>query len=246
MHPNIQIFPNINELSCAAADIFIESANRAINANDCFTVALAGGSTPKFLYKLLASAEYKAKVDWTKTFFFWGDERCVPIDSDESNFKMASENLLLPAAVPANNIRRFNTELEPDRAAVIYETTLETFFQLKSGELPRFDLILLGMGADGHTASIFPHTAAVGETSKLAIANFVPKFDAFRLTLTPPVINNAAQVVFLISGADKADALNEVINGARQPELFPSQLIQPANGELSFLVDAGAAAKLQK
>ena len=242
----IKIFSNISELNNFAADKFIETGNLAIKNNGRFTVALAGGSTPKALYRLLTTKEFSGQIDWHKVFFFFGDERNVAPDDEESNFRMANENLLEPLQIPAGNIFRWQTEIgDAEKTAENYQSALSNFFELPENDFPRFDLILLGMGDDGHTASLFPFSKALGETAKIAAANFVEKFDTTRLTLTFPVINNAANVVFLIGGTAKADALKEVLEGEPQPEKFPSQNVKPTNGDLFWLVDAPAARLLK-
>jgi 6-phosphogluconolactonase len=242
----IKIFIDLEELNSFAAENFIDAGRVAIERNGKFTVALAGGSTPKVLYKLLASEKFRAQIDWRKVFFFFGDERNVPIDSDESNFRMANESLLKPLEIQPENVFRWRTELgNAQEIAEKYEKTVKEFFVLKKNEFPRFDLILLGMGDDGHTASLFPFSKALNETEKIAVVNYVEKFDTNRLTLTFPAINNAANVVFLISGAAKANALKEVLQGASQSEKFPSQNVNPKNGDLFWLVDREAASLLK-
>lgn len=238
----IKKFSNITELNDFAAAKFIEIGNPAIKNSGRFTVALAGGSTPKALYRLLTTKEYSSRIDWRKVFFFFGDERNVAPDDEESNFRMANENLLHPLQIPAENIFRWQTELgDAEKTADTYQETVVKFFDLANGKLPRFDLILLGMGDDGHTASLFPFSNALNETEKIAVSNRVEKLDTIRLTLTFPAINNAANVIFLIGGAAKAGALKEVLEGAPQPEKFPSQNVEPTNGNVFWLVDAPAA-----
>jgi 6-phosphogluconolactonase len=180
---------------------------------------------------------------WERINFFWGDERHVPPDHAESNYRMTHEALLAKAPVRAANIHRIKGEyLDPQSAAAEYEGVLRKSFGLSSTELPRFDLVLLGLGPDGHTASLFPGTAALAERERLVVANWVEKFNAFRITMTLPVLNNAASVIFLVSGEGKATVLREVLEGGR--DRFPSQLIRPADGTLLWLVDAAAAALL--
>jgi 6-phosphogluconolactonase len=234
----IEIFPNSDELNRFAAEKFIEIGSKAIKNRGRFSVALAGGSTPKSLYQLLASAEYKNKIPWGSVFFFFGDERNVAADSDESNFKMANENLFEPLNIDEDKIYRWETEFRmPEKIAEDYADIMEYFFR----GFPKFDLILLGMGADGHTASLFPFSQALNETEKIAVANPVEKLKTTRLTLTFPVICNARNVIFLVKGEDKAETLHEVLRGEFQPEKFPSQNVKPENGELFWLVDEAAA-----
>ncbi|MFY9979529.1 MAG: 6-phosphogluconolactonase, partial [Candidatus Sulfotelmatobacter sp.] len=184
-------------------------------------------------------------LPWERMFFFFGDERHVPPDDLESNFRMANESLLSKVPIPAGNIFRVPSE-NPDAsaAAEAYEKSLRSFFGLQPGEFPRFDLILLGMGPDGHTASLFPETAALQEKSRLVVANWVEKLKTHRITVTLPVINAARRVLFLVSGTDKAAALHEVLEGKQPAEKYPSKLVRPTNGKLIWLVDRAAASGL--
>ncbi len=238
----IKIFSDVEQLNRFAADKFVEIADVSIRSNGRFTIALSGGSTPKSLYQSLSSDEYKNKIDWSKVFFFFGDERNVAPDNKDSNFRMANENLFTPLQIPAENILRWHTEIED--AGIIaddYETAILLFFALEEERFPRFDLILLGMGEDGHTASLFPHTDALKATERNALANPIEKLDTTRLTLTFPVINNAANVMFLVQGADKAETLREVLQGEFQPEKYPAQAVKLNGGELFWLVEKEAA-----
>ncbi len=239
----IKIFDDAEQLNRFAAEKFVEIADEAIENRRQFTVALAGGSTPKSLYHLLASDEYENKVDWSKIFFFFGDERNVaPLDA-ESNFRMANENLFLPLQITEENIFRWQTELKDARLITEeYEKTLLIYFKTR---FPPFDLFLLGMGDDGHTASLFPFSEALNETERVAVANPVEKLDTIRFTLTFPVINNARNVIFLVKGADKAETLRAVLQGEFQPEKYPSQNVKPINGNLFWLVDREAARLLK-
>lgn len=244
--PEIQILANAGELSRRAAAEFVRLAQEAIHTKGSFTVALAGGSTPKGLYSLLAAdASLREQLRWDKIHFFWADERHVPPDHAESNYRMVHEAMLSKAPVPSANIYRVMSEY-PDAtlAAEEYERTLREFFHVAAGQFPRFDLVLLGMGPDGHTASLFPETEALREQSRLVVANWVGKLKAYRITMTAPVLNHAACVIFLVSGEEKAEALRAVICGEAQPERFPSQLIQPVGGRLLWLVDQAAAQSL--
>ncbi len=230
------------EVSHRGAELFVRLADEAVSSTDRFTVALSGGSTPRALYALLASDQFREQVPWSKVHLFWGDERCVPPDHPDSNYRMTRETLLEKAPILDENVYRMPAELEDHiRAAAQYEQTLKTFFQVPIGGLPSFDLILLGMGDDGHTASLFPGTAALEETERLVAANYVEKFGTYRLTLTVPLINQAANVAFLITGDSKASVLREVLEGEHQPERFPSQLVRPVKGQLVFIVDRAAA-----
>lgn len=241
MPQNIFISENLQALSRAAAENFVRLGAEAIEKNNRFTLALSGGSTPKMLFQTLASDEFRLQIDWTKTFFFFGDERCVPPDSAESNYRMARENLFESLNIKPENVFRWQTEFVPAIAAEDYENQLKDFFALKENEIPRFDLILLGMGADGHTASLFPETGALDETEKLAVANLVEKFASFRLTFTFPLINNAANIIFLIAGAEKAETVKIVLKGEFEPQKFPAQNVKPRSGNLFYFMDKEAA-----
>jgi 6-phosphogluconolactonase len=243
---DIRIVPDPPSLFQAAADDFVSQATSTVKAQDRFTVALSGGSTPRGLFGLLA-AQYRERLPWNKMFFFWGDERHVPPDSSESNYRMAYEALLSKVPVPPANVFRVPAE-DPDasHAAATYERTLREFFRLPAGAFPRFDLILLGMGPDGHTASLFPGSSAVADRSHLVVATWVDKFKTDRITFTAPVINQARVVTFLVAGADKAATLREVLEGSQPAELYPSKLIKPADGSLIWLMDQAAAAALSR
>ena len=244
MSADVRIVADPAALFEAAAEEFAGLADSAVAKNGRFTVALSGGSTPKSLYGLLA-AHYRERLSWDRMFFFWGDERHVPPDHPESNYRMAFEAMLSKVAVPAGNIFRVPAE-NPDAtvAASQYEQTLRDFFKAPVGAVPRLDLVLLGMGPDGHTASLFPGTTALQETSRLVVANWVEKFKTQRITLTLPVITAAAAVTFLVSGSDKAATLKEVLEGKQPPERFPSKLIRPTSARLVWMVDQAAAAEL--
>lgn len=230
----IKVLTN-EEFFTVAAEKFIEIAHDSIAKSGRFLVALAGGSTPKELYKILATKN----LDWSKVFFFFGDERNVPIDSDESNFKMADETLFKPLKISQDNIYRWKTELKDVKIiAKDYAESINSFGKT-------FDLILLGMGVDGHTASLFPHTHALHETEKIAVENWVEKLNTWRFTLTFSTINNARNVIFLVKGEDKAETLQKVLEGEFLPEELPSQNVQP-NAKLLWLVDKSAASKLKR
>lgn len=238
---------DLADVSRHAAEEFVRLANEATVANGRFTVALSGGSTPKALYTLLAGNAFRTRIPWEKVHVFWGDERCVPPDHADSNYRMARESFLDHAPIPKENIHRMHgEEADPGKAATSYEATLGESFGLAPGQLPRFDLVLLGMGDDGHTASLFPHTAALSETKSLVVANYVEKFGTHRLTLTIPVINHAEQVIFLISGGSKAAALKEVLEGKEDPQRLPSQFIQPVTGKILFIIDHAAGQELSR
>lgn len=234
----IKVFTDIEELSNFAAEKFVAVGNDAIEKRRQFFVALSGGSTPKSLYRLLSDEKFKNKIDWHKVFFFFGDERSVSLDDKESNFRMANENIFQPLQISDSNVFPWRVELKDEEAiARDYQKTIESCFRAS----PRFDLILLGMGADGHTASLFPETSALSESEKLTAANWVEKLNDFRLTMTFPLINNARSIIFLVSGAEKAKTVKEVLRGRYQPEKFPAQSVKPENGSLIWLLDEKAA-----
>ena len=209
-------------------------------------LALSGGSTPKAVFKLLAdpAQPFLATVPWDKLQLFWVDERCVPPDNAESNFGVCRDLLLSKVSLPSSQVFRMEGELDPEEAASRYESKLRNTFKLEGAELPAFDLVVLGMGPDGHTASLFPNTAALDEMNRLVVANHVAQKDTWRITLTWPVINQAHEVAFWMDGPEKTDVLAEVLTGPRDPEHLPSQLIRPANGKLLFLLDEAASARL--
>ncbi len=238
----IRILKTAAELFEAAAAEFAALASQAVQARGRFTVALSGGSTPKALYSLLAA---KSNIPWDKIYFFWGDERHVPPDHPESNYRMTSEALLSRVRARPENIFRIHAEEKDAAAAALqYEQALKDYFHLSPGDFPRFDLVLLGIGTDGHTASLFPGTAALNETQRLIVANWVPKFSAYRSLSRFPVLNAAACVIFLASGPDKAAILREILEN-RAADL-PSQRVQPTNGALIWLVDQAAAGALSR
>jgi 6-phosphogluconolactonase len=246
--PNTRIFADKEAVSGAAAEEFVRTAKEAIAARGRFRVALSGGSTPKRMFELLAEAPFRDQVDWKSVEVFWGDERCVGPDDPESNYRMAREAVLSRVPIPPAQIHRIEAE-RPDRdgAARDYEATLAKAFGVDaSGPPPAFDLILLGMGPDGHTASLFPETAALSETRRWVVVNFVPKFNADRITLTYPVLNAAREVLFLVAGADKAERLAEVLEGPPDYRRLPSQAVRLIGGWLLWFVDKAAAARLKR
>jgi len=240
--PRVQVFDDAEAVARGAAERFVELGQAAIDARGCFSVGLAGGSTPKRAYELLASEAYREQLNWSKVHIFFGDERCVPPDHSESNYRMANEALISRVSIPPPNVHRINGLGDAVANASLYEDELRTFFNAASW--PRFDLVLLGMGDDGHTASLFPGTKALVEPRAWVVANWVEKFGTFRITLTAPAINHAANIAFLVTGATKAERLLEVLRGALDPEKLPSQLIQPLDGSLFWLVDKAAAGRL--
>jgi 6-phosphogluconolactonase len=240
---HIEVLDNLDAVASRAADLFVRCAREA-SGSGRFSVALSGGSTPKALHALLSAPPYRDHMDWSKVHFYWGDERTVAPDDPESNFRMARETLLDRLPIREEQIHRIRAELDPVTAAALYEDVLRQNFNLAVGQLPRLDLIYLGMGPDGHTASLFPHTAALHVADRLVTANDVPQLNTTRITMTAPVLNNGATVAFLVAGQDKAEALAHVLEGSRDPETYPAQLIVPTDGELYWLVDRAAAAQL--
>jgi len=236
----VKIFKDLTELAEAVAGEFIRIGNQAISEKGRFSTALAGGSTPRKAYQLVTES-HGDNLDWSQVHFFWGDERCVPPDRPESNYKMAYDTLLKYVSVPESNINRMKGELEPHQAAEKYQKNLHAFFK----DSPGFDLVLLGMGSDGHTASLFPGTGAVFEKHHWVRAYFIPKIDAWRITLTPAIINQSEHVIFMVSGARKASSLKEVLESPQQPERFPAQIIQPEKGTLTWMIDEEAAKMLR-
>ena len=241
----IVIADDLAAVARSGADLFVRRAAAAVASHGRFDAVLSGGSTPRALHALLANPPYCDQVAWEQVQFYWGDERCVPPDAAESNYRMARETLLSLVPVADSQIYRIRGELLPDEAAAQYEHELRATLNLAAGQLPRFDLLFLGMGPDGHTLSLFPHTAALAVRDRLVTANYVPKLDAQRVTLTYPTANNAAAAAFLVAGADKADALAAVLEGPRDPDTYPAQGITLTDGDLYWLVDRAAAAKLR-
>lgn len=241
--PEIRVFPDLLSLSRAAATEFAMRAREAVQARGVFSVILSGGSTPKTLYSLLADdPRFREELAWEKVHFFFSDERNVPPDHPDNNYRMVSRALLSKIPAPPRNVHRMATELADAAAVADYcEQMLGEFFELSPQAFPRFDLVLLGLGAEGHTASLFPGSAALKETKRLAVAAWVEALEAWRITLTLPVLNNASEVAFLVSGAEKAEALRSVLEGPSDPSHWPAQAIQPTSGRLVFFVDQEAA-----
>jgi 6-phosphogluconolactonase len=244
--PGVRVVADPEELAREGGGIFIARVQEALREKEACTVVLAGGSTPRRVYSLLAGdGSFRAAVPWEKVYFFFGDERHVPPDHSESNFRMANEVLLSKVAVPADHVHRIRGE-EPDarKAAEEYEGVLRSFFRLKPGEIPELDFILLGMGADGHTASLFPGTEALKERNRLVAANWVPGLNAHRVTMTLPLLNKARYVLFLVTGEEKAESLRKVLK-EKTDEALPAGLIRPTGGKCYWLVDRSAARLLK-
>ena len=231
-----------------AAQYYATKMAEAGRKRSIVRVAFSGGTTPKAIFELLAdpSREYRAEVPWEKLEFFFVDERAVGPTDPESNYGMAKAALLDKVPLERSQIFRIEGELEPGEAAAKYESAIRAAFRLEGAELPKFDIVSLGMGDDGHTASLFPHTAALHETGRIAVGNRVPQKDTWRITLTWPVINHASSVFFLIAGTDKAERVHQVFTGPRDPERLPSQLIWPSSGILTLFLDEAAAALLPR
>ena len=242
----IRILADANNIAQTAAAEFLDAARDAVREKDSFAVALAGGSTPKALYGLLVNNPLlQAKVPWSKIQFFFGDERHVPPDNPESNFRMANEAMLDKTPMDPKQVHRIKAEKRnAAQAAEEYEQELRASFKLQADQLPRFDFVLLGMGPEGHTASLFPGTKALKEERRLVVSNWVGKLYTDRITLTPPVLNNAARVIFMVHGEEKAPALKAVREGPYEPEQLPAQLIRPRLGKVLWLVDPSAASML--
>jgi 6-phosphogluconolactonase len=241
----VKILLDPQSLSRAAADRFVDISNQAIQTYGLFSVALSGGTTPQLLYTLLGSEPFSERVDWSKTHIFWGDERCVPPDNPESNFLKARQALLDHVPLPEENIHRILAELSPEQAAADYEETLLRFFSSLADDEERaqasFDLVLLGMGDDGHTASLFPGTDVIYEDTRWVRALYVDKLAAWRVTLTPAILNRAKHIVFMVAGAGKSYTLQRVIYGSHHPERYPAQAIHTETGDLMWMVDEAAA-----
>jgi 6-phosphogluconolactonase len=243
---DIRILTDLDAIGRRAAQEFVQSATSAVSEKGSFAVALAGGSTPKALYSLLANdAALRAQLPWDKMCLYFGDERSVGPDHPDSNFRMATETMLSKVPLTPEQVFRIKGEYkDTERAAQEYEQALRASFKLADGQFPRFDLVLLGMGNEGHTLSLFPGTKALHETKRIVVRNWIGKLYTERITLTAPAVNQAAQIVFMVTGADKALALKGVLEGPYEPEQLPAQMIQPHSGKLQWLVDTAAGGML--
>lgn len=238
------IYPDIDTLSHEAARYAVRVASEAITTHGRFTLALAGGSTPKKLYGLLASEPYRDQIDWSLTEIFWSDERCVPPDNEDSNYHLAHEVLLSKVPLSASQIHRMPADAEDrEKASLTYTQEIQRVFGTNG--IPSFDLIQLGMGPEGHTASLFPHQASLHEQTRLVMPVTVPKPPPPRLTFTPLLLNAASHILFLVTGQDKADALQAVLEGEYNPDEYPAQIIRPTQGEVTWMLDPAAASKLR-
>jgi 6-phosphogluconolactonase len=243
----IKIVADAEAMSKAAAETLVEHIRATLETRDVYSIALSGGSTPRRLYALLASdAVFRDQIPWGRVHFFWGDERHVSPDHPDSNYRMADAALFSKASIPSTNIHRIRAEdADAGKAAADYEQEIRRFFNIEAGQVPCFNFVLMGMGADGHTASLFPKTSALEETSRLVVANWVEKLQSYRITMTVPVFNNAERIIFLVSGQEKANTLQSVLSRHRESDSYPAQRIRPEHGQLIWLIDTAAAGQLK-
>lgn len=235
---NIKVFLTDDELNKAAAEFIISVAEKSIAARERFTISLSGGNSPEKLYSLLAESPFREQIDWSRTFIFWGDERCVSLDDEKNNAHRAKELLLDKIDIPESNIYRIPVNLSPEDAALKYEKEIFAFFK---EEIPRFDIMLLGLGDNGHTASLFPETKVITEQAEGVRAIYVEEEKMFRVSMTAPLINRAHNILFLVTGEKKAEILAKVLYGSYLPEIYPAQLIKPVDGDLLWFIDEAAA-----
>lgn len=240
---HIAIYPDLDTISHQAAAYIVRIAREAIVIRGRFTLALSGGNTPKKLYSLLATEPYSSQIDWQLVDIFWSDERCVPPDDPESNYRMAQEVMLSHLSIPVAQVHRMPAD-RPDRDAASLDYTRDMQRVFGANGIPEFDLLQLGMGPEGHTASLFPHQPSLHETQRLVMPVSVPKPPPDRLTFTPPILNAARNVLFLVTGADKVNALHAVIEGLPNPDEYPAQIVRPPNGEVTWMVDSAIAQKI--
>jgi 6-phosphogluconolactonase len=244
---NKQVYKDLTSLSKELAEWITSLIAEKLLVQSRFCIALSGGNTPKKLNELLASSPYRERIDWKKVHVFFGDERAVPFEDERNNARMAFDTLLDKVNIPREQIHIMQTGLPPEKAAEDYEKTLRENFGGREGGFPEttFDLILLGMGDDGHTLSLFPGTTVIHEEKKWVSSLFLPAQDMYRITITKNIANRANYIVFMISGSGKAHALHEVLEGKYDPDLYPAQVIEPLHGELHFFLDEAAAAECQ-
>ncbi len=243
MNKNIHAYPNKEKLVAATTERIADCMEQAIQKNGLCNMALSGGKTPAGIFSLLASSPYRDRLDWSRLHLFWGDERMVHPEHQDSNFKLVQEALLDHIKIPDENIHRMRGEIEPEEAAAEYIELLHDHFE---GDLPCFDLMLLGLGEDGHTASLFPETDAVEECEKHAVAVFVPKLDVWRVTLTLPVLNAARRILFLVSGKSKSEMVQRIISNKQPAKEIPATMVNPQNGELHWMLDSDAMVLINK
>jgi 6-phosphogluconolactonase len=242
--PKVLLVDDADALADAAAGAIVDAAQEAVATSHRFSIVLSGGGTPRATYMRLAASPFAERMPWDRTWVFFGDERCVPPDHPSSNYRMANEALLSKVAIPADHVHRMRGEEDPEAAATEYARTLATFFESKRGGLPRFDLVLLGVGLDGHTASLFPGSSALGEEKRWVAATWVEKLKRTRITVTLPVLNRAALVIFLVAGDEKAEAARRAIEGAAPGLEVPARRVDPPGGRVLWLLDRLAASKL--
>lgn len=238
----LHIYKSPDEVSKALAAWITEAIETTLEKQDRFTWAVTGGNSPKQLYELLAASPYRERINWSKLHIFWGDERAVPFTDDRNNAKMTFEHLLNKVPVVREQVHIMDTSLSPDESAKAYEAILHQYFKTEG---PSFDLVLNGMGDDGHTLSLFPYTPVIHEKQAWVSSFYLDAQKMYRITLTAPIVNRAKKIAFIAYGTNKSNALFEVLNGARNVDLYPSQIIQPVSGELNWFVDEAAAGRLQ-
>jgi 6-phosphogluconolactonase len=242
---SVEIFRTPDEMAKAVANRFAARAIEAVSARGRFTASLGGGKTPVALYTLLAKAPFVSQIPWARVHLFWGDERCVPPDHPDSNYRMIREFLLDHVPIPPANVLRMPGEMDPAEAAARYEERLREFFVTHGDGFPVLDFILLGLGEDGHTASLFPGTRSIREPARWVVGHYVDAQKGWRITLTPPVINAARMVAFIVAGAGKAAVMKEILEGPFRPDTLPAQIVRPAGGDLVWMLDREAAALLK-
>jgi 6-phosphogluconolactonase len=242
----VEIFPSLADMTQAAANLFAAEAAEAVSLRGRFTAALSGGKTPVELYTLLAKAPFASQIPWARVHLFWGDERCVPPDHPDSNYRTVRELLLDHVPIPPVNVHRMPGEMDPVEAAARHEEQLREFFAPHRAGFPIFDFILLGLGEDGHTASLFPGTRAIRESARWVLGHYVDAQKGWRITLTPLAINAARKVVFIVAGAGKASVLRDILEGPHRPDFLPAQVVRPNGGELLWMLDRDAAALLKE
>jgi 6-phosphogluconolactonase len=242
---NLEVFKDADHLTRGLAEWITSLIEETLTRKNSFSFVLSGGNTPKKLNLLLASSPYKERIDWEKIHVFWGDERAVPLEDERNNARMAFDTLLVKVEIPRNQIHVMDTSLPPEAAAAKYQELLFEFFGTDELPAQSFDLVLLGMGDDGHTLSLFPGTPVIHEEKLWVTSFFLKAQDMYRITLTKNIVNHANHIVFMISGNEKASALHAVLEGEKNPNLYPSQVIIPSQGELHFFTDEAAASKLK-
>jgi 6-phosphogluconolactonase len=240
------VLSDVNQVANRATEIFFESARHAIDRRGSFRVAMSGGSTPRRMYRVMAASPERDELDWSNVDVFWGDERFVPHDHGDSNFRVCYEELLRVLPIPRERYHPVPTQLDPDAAAARYEQLLRDVFELGPEDVPEFDLMLLGIGDDGHTASLFPGTDALQERERLVVANYVPQQESMRITVTIPVITSARRIAVLVTGSNKAEAVERALEGKYNLDETPSQILREARGEVIWLLDRFAGANLAR